>query len=127
MPRPKKKSQPEPSPAEQAARSRTMKGNSELATAFGITDAQPRELVRVESLPDPPETVAPGAPAPERETPLNIDEAVANIFREEADEIRVRLARYGIAFDARMQTEFCDHGMALLTGMVGGGAIGRRR
>jgi hypothetical protein len=37
------------------------------------------------------------------------------------------LKRFGVAFDTRMQQEFCDHGMALLTGLVGGGATGRRR
>jgi hypothetical protein len=114
-----------PSSAEAAARQRTLKGNQELAAAFDITDGAPRELVRVDSLPDPPETVLPAAPA--RETPVNIDEAVANIFREEADEIGVRLKRFGIVFDTRMQQEMVDHGMALLTGLVGGGAIGRRR
>jgi len=118
---------PKPSSAEQFARQRTLKGNPELAAPFDITDAPPRELVKVDSLPDPPETVVAGAPAPERETPLNIDEAVMNIFREEGEEIRVRLARFGITFDSRMQQEMVDHGMALLTGLVGGGAIGRRR
>jgi hypothetical protein len=121
------KRKPEPSSAEQYARQRALKGNPELASAFDITEGAPRELVRVDSLPDPPESVLPGAPAPERETPLNIDEAVANIFREEADEIGIRLARYGVPFDGRMKQELVDHGMALLTGLVGGGAIGRRR
>jgi hypothetical protein len=106
-----------------------MKFNQELADAFGIIPGQdpPRETVSVASLPDPPEAIIPGGPAPERDTPLNIDEAIANIFRDEADEIGVRLARFGVPFSAGQKQEMVDHGMALLTGLVGGGAIGRRR
>jgi hypothetical protein len=104
-----------------------MKGSAELAAAFDIHDAPPRELVRVESLPDPPDVVVPGAPAPERDTPMDLDETIVNIFREEADELSVRLKRYGVNFSPQMQQEFCDHGMALLSGLVSGGASVRRR
>jgi hypothetical protein len=123
LPKPKPKT---PSTAEQYARSRTLKGNAELASAFGITDSPPRELVRVDSLPDPPDAAIPGPPTPERESPLNVEEAVTNIFREEADEIGIRLARFGIAFHPGQKQELVDHGLALIAGLVGGGAIARR-
>lgn len=127
-PRPKVKA-PQPSSAEQFARSRVMKGNSELAAAFDVTDAPPRELVRVESLPDPPDAVLPGAPAPERETPLNIEETCISIFREEADELGERLKRFGIAFQPSQKQSLVDYCLALVSpGInIGGGAIARRR
>jgi hypothetical protein len=127
-PRPKAKA-PQPSSAEQFARSRALKGSSKLAEAFGITDGPPRELVRVESLPDPPDVIVPGAPAPDRETPMNIEETCIAIFREEADELGERLKRFGIAFHPSQKQSMVDYLMALITpaASVGGGAIARRR
>jgi hypothetical protein len=120
---------PQPSSAEQFARSRVLKGSAELAAAFDIHDAPPRELVRVESLPDPPDIVVPGAPAPERETPMNIEETCIAIFREEADELATRLARFGVAFHPAQKQSLVDYLMALITpaASIGGGAIARRR
>jgi hypothetical protein len=120
---------PQPSSAEQFARSRVMKGSAELAAAFDIHDAPPRELVRVESLPDPPDAVVPGAPAPAPDTPMNIEETCIAIFREEADELGERLKRFGIAFHPSQRQSLVDYCMALVTpGMnVSGGAVARRR
>jgi hypothetical protein len=128
MTRPKAKA-PQPSSAEQFARSRTLKGNSKLAEAFDIHDAPPREVVRVDSLPDPPEVIVPGAPSPALETPMNIEETCVAIFREEADELGERLKRFGIAFHPAQRQSLVDYCMALITpqASVGGGAIARRR
>jgi hypothetical protein len=100
-----------------------------MAAAFGVTDGPPRELVRVESLPDPPDVVIPGAPAPERETPMNIEETCIAIFREEADELGERLKKFGVAFQPSQKQSLVDYLMALITPAagIGGGAIGRRR
>jgi hypothetical protein len=105
-----------------------MKFNQELADQFGIIPGAdpPREVVKVAALPDPPPAIVPGGPAPSREQPLNIDEIAVNILKEEAQELAVRLNRYGVAFNAMMQQEMVDHGMALLSGLVGGGARARR-
>jgi hypothetical protein len=120
---------PQPPSAEQFARSRVLKGNSEMAAAFGVTDGPPRELVKVDSLPDPPDVVIPGAPAPERDTPMNIEETCIAIFREEADELGERLKRFGIAFHPSQRQSLVDYCMALITpqASIGGGAIARRR
>jgi hypothetical protein len=127
-PRPKVKT-PQPSSAEQFARARALKGSAELAAAFDIHDAPPRELVRVESLPDPPDVVVPGAPAPERESPMNIEETCIAIFREEADELGERLKKFGIAFHPSQRQSLVDYCMALITpsANIGGGAIRGRR
>jgi hypothetical protein len=123
----KRKAVPQPSTAEQFARARGLKGNAELASAFDIGDAPPRELVKVDYLPDPPDVQVPGPAAPERETALDLDDTIAKILREEAEELGMRLARFGVRFDPRMKQEMIDHGMALLAGAVGGGAIARRQ
>ena len=116
-----------------------MKYNAELAEAFGVqpsVDAPepPRETVRVESLPDPPgtEVMQAGQARRTRSTEkVNIDEAVMNIFREEAEEIRIRLDRFGIKFTPAMQQDLTDHLFTLLALdqqglLIGGGALVRR-
>src|SRR6266478_7098410 len=91
-----------PSEAERRARARSLKANPELAEAYGIGEDPPRELVRVDSLPDPPATEVIEAAAPRHRrqpsTNVNVDEAVLNILRDEMDELAVRLDRFGVAF-----------------------------
>jgi hypothetical protein len=124
----KRKPAPEPAPRRGNP---PLKYNQSLAEAFGVHPSieapeREREVVRVDSLPDPPAVVVPGGPAPERETGLNAEEQAVRIFREEADEIGVRLGRFGIPFHPGQKQELVDHGMALLTGLVGGGTLVRR-
>ena len=134
-PRPKTKL-PErvPSEAERRARARSLKANPELAEAYGIGDDPPRELVRVDSLPDPPATEVIEAAAPRhRRQPasLNVDEAVLNILRDEMDELAVRLDRFGVAFTPAMKQDVVDHIFGMMISMaggqtIGGGALARR-
>jgi len=127
-----KKLPPQPSAAEQAARSRGFKGNAELAEQFGITDDFHRELVKVDSLPDPPatETVERVIHGKRRtksqKIEMNPEEYVMIVLKEEAEEVAVRLERIGIAFGPMAQQQLVDYGMAILTGMVGGGTLARR-
>lgn len=127
-----KQAQPRVSAAEQAARARGFKGNPELAEQFGISDAPPRELVKVEYIPDPPttETVEKVVPGKRRSRPtkleINPEEYTMNVLKEEAEEIAVRLERIGIGFGPNAQQQLVDYGMAILTGMVGGGTLARR-
>jgi hypothetical protein len=133
LPKPKPR---QPSQAEIAARSRGMKGSQEMREAFGINDEFVRETVRVDSLPDPPGTEvieAAQASHSRRATPakVNVDEAVIQILREEAQEISIRFERFGISFPANMQQDLIDHVYSLLALsaqglMVGGGAVARR-
>jgi hypothetical protein len=125
------------SPAEAAARARTLKERPGAREAFDIGEDYVRETVRVDSLPDPPGTEAAepqvaarsrrASPAPK----VNADEAAMNILREEAQEIGTRLALFGIAFGPQMQQDMVDHVYSLLAmqaqGFIaGGGAIARR-
>ena len=126
-----------PSEAERRARARSLKANPELAEAYGIQPGQdpPRELVAVDSLPDPPATeVIEAAVGRSRRAPapsVNVDEAILNILREEMDELSVRLDRFGVAFTPAMKQDMVDHAFGMMISMaggqtVGGGAIGRR-
>lgn len=135
-PRPKPKP-PErvPSEAELRARARSLKANPELAEAYGIQPGAdpPRELVRVDSLPDPPATEVIEAATRGRRAPKvdNIDEVVLNVLREEMDELGTRLERFGVAFSAAMRQDMVDHAFGMMVSVaggqsVGGGAIGRR-
>lgn len=110
-----------------------LKHNAKIAEAFGIVPGAdpPRETVRVDSLPDPPDVVLPGPRAPQRAEPINVEESVQNILREESEEISIRLNRFGVAFTPQMQQELVDHVFAMLAlnaqGMaIGGGAIASR-
>lgn len=110
-----------------------LKFNAKAAEAFGIQPGAdpPRETVQVDAIPDPPEAVVPGPRAPQRVEPLNIEESVVNILREESEEIAVRLNRFGVAFPPNLQQELVDHVFAMLAlsaqGMaIGGGAIASR-
>lgn len=101
----------------------------ELAEQYGIRPDipdPPRETVKVDSLPDPPNVEAPHTARPEQ-AQINREEAVANVLKEEFQELAVRLDRFGVALSALMQQELFDFSMALLGGMVGGGAISRRQ
>lgn len=125
-----------PSEAELRARARTLKFNKEAAEAFGIDPTQdpPRELVRVDSLPDPPatEVIQAAAPRHRQAAPVvNLDEAVLNILREEMDELATRLERFGVAFPPAMKQDTVDHIFGMMISMaggqtVGGGALARR-
>ena len=54
MPAKRKPSPPQPKTPEQFARQRSLKGNTDLADKFGVMEDIPREVVKVDSLPDPP-------------------------------------------------------------------------
>ena len=129
MPRAKSKVQPETPRRGHPP----LKYNKEMAEQFGISPNEPdapRELVKVESLPDPIEVdkrPTRGRPAPRREEPLNIDEAVLTILRDEMEELGVRLDRFSVKLTAGMKQDMIDHAFALLGGFVqGGGAIASR-
>lgn len=133
----KTKSQPDPkkripSAAEVAARARGFKGNEKLKEQFGINDDFVRETVKVSELPTPPATEAMAASARSRSPhSVNVEAAILQIFQEEADEIRVRLERFGVAFTPVMMQDLVDHLFALLAMhgqglLVGGGALARR-
>lgn len=119
-----------PSAAEQAARNRSLKTNAKLAEQFGINDDYQRELVAVDSLPDPPGTEVMEQVETRRRTrepKVNVDEAVMNILKDEMGELGMRLAKFGVRFDDGMQQDTVDHVFALLGGFVqGGGAIASR-
>jgi hypothetical protein len=106
-----------------------LKYNSKVAEQFGVqpsVDAPeaPRELVQVDHIPVPPTEEA--APARGKNPQMNPEERVLAILREEAEEISIRLERLGIVFGPAQQQELVDYGMAILSGLVGGGAIARR-
>lgn len=133
---PKKPAERKPSAAELAARARSLTPRKGAEEAFDMGSDYVRELVVVDSLPDPPATEVMEAAqqgrkktaVPER---VNIDEAVMNILREEAQEIQIRFERYGLAFPPQLQQDMIDHVYSLLALngqgiMTGGGAIARR-
>jgi hypothetical protein len=102
--------------------------NKEMAEQYGINPDipdPPRETVKVDHLPDPPEVQATGTARP-AQAHVNLEETVINILKEELEELSVRLDRFGVALTPSMQQDMLDHAMALLGGFVGGGAIGRR-
>jgi hypothetical protein len=110
--------------------------NQKIADQFGVMPAvdaaePPRELVRVDHIPTPPDVEAPQAPPRgQRKAPVvdeNPEDRVAIILREELSELAERLHRFGVRFDAPMQQSMFDYGMAVLAGAVGGGAIGSRQ
>jgi len=104
-----------------------LKFNQELAEQFGITPGAdaPREVVVAAELPDPP--LMEHAPAaPKRETPLNVEEAVLQVMREEFDELAVRLDRFGVRLEPAMRQEMVDHAFAVLGGYALGGTLVRR-
>lgn len=127
-----KKASSEVSQAEAAARARGFKGNRELAEQFGISDDNHRELVRVDYIPDPPPTeavekVVTGRKRRKPETlAVSPDDFANTVLREAAGEICTRLERIGIAFTPQMQQQYVDYGMAILSGLVGGGTLAAR-
>lgn len=105
-----------------------LKFNSKIAEQFGIQPAidapeNPRELVKVDHIPVPP-TEQPTARG--QNPPMNPEERVLAILREEAEEIGIRLEKFGVPFGPPAQQQLVDYGMAILSGLVGGGAIARR-
>jgi hypothetical protein len=106
-----------------------MKFNQKIADQFGIQpsidapEAQ-RELVKVAHIPTPP--IEEAVTASGKNPPMNSEERVLAILREEAEELSARLKFFGIAFSPAQQQELVDYGMAILSGLVGGGAIARR-
>lgn len=105
-----------------------MKGSAVLAEQFAVNlgDA-PRELVKVEALPDPPPTVSQTA---QGEIPLSED-AIVQVLREEMDDLAVRLERFGIKFHVRLQQDAMDYILTVISlsaqgQAYGGGAIARR-
>lgn len=126
-----------------------LKVNRQLAERFGIDSDRPdppREMVKVDSLPDPPRTIEPVAesasasagpvtvataaaqsPSPSP-SPLPIDldleETILHILAEEMDELAARLAPFNISLDTSARQQLVDTAMALLAGAVrAGGAI----
>lgn len=100
----------------------------ELAEQYGIhpdLPDPPRETVKVDSLPDPPLVEAPNTARPEQAN-LGREDVVANVLKEEFSELAVRLERFGVLLSPSMQQEMFDFSMAVLGGIVGGGAISRR-
>jgi hypothetical protein len=105
-----------------------LKYRPELAERYGINPDipdPPRETVKVDYLPDPPEVQAPNTARPQQ-AQINLEESVIGVIREEFDELRIRLERFGVQLTPAMQQDMLDHTMALLAGFVGGGAISRR-
>lgn len=104
------------------------KYNRELAEQFGIDPGvpdAPRQTIRVDSIPTPTEVQAPRSARP-AQAHVNLEEAVLNILKEEMDELSIRLERFGVSFNSSMQQEMVDFAMAVLSGMAGGGTLGRR-
>ena len=94
------------------------------AFARSIPEDHPREIVHVDYLTDPTGTavsVSPGA------APVNRDEMIVNVIREEIDELAVRLDRYGVELAVAGREQLIDTALAILGGYGGGGAISGRR
>ena len=105
-----------------------LKYNREMADRYGINPDQPdppRETVIVDHLPDPPDVEPSPAPRTIREQ-VNVEESVINLLKQEFGELSKRLEAVGVALSPAMQQECVDFMMALLGGLVGGGAIARR-
>jgi hypothetical protein len=122
--------QPKPQPERRGRPA--LRFNRELADQFGIQPAidapdPPRELVQVDHIPTPPDVEQPVAPDRKgNPTSANPEETIEHILREEAEELSVRLSKFGVDFGPAQQQALVDYGMALLTGLVGGGAVGHR-
>jgi hypothetical protein len=111
-----------------------LKFNQELADTFGINPGQdtPRELVKVDHIPVPPDVEHPEAPPRGKRkqavVPDNPEDRVAVILKEEMEELAVRLSRFGVPFSPANQQSLIDYAMAVLSGGIGtGGAIARRQ
>jgi hypothetical protein len=124
-----------PSPAVERRGNPPLKYNQELADTFGIHPSveapePPRELVRVDHIPVPPDADNPPAPPRGKKNEDVVMDASEDrlvlILREEMEELSERLKRFGIRFDASAQQSMVDYGMAVLAGAVGGGAVARR-
>lgn len=126
-----------------------LKVNRQLAERFGIDPDRPdppREMVKVDSLPDPPGTIEPVAasasasasagpvtvataaaqsPSPSpTPPPIDLEETILHILAEEMDELAARLAPFNISLDTSARQQLVDTAMALLAGAVrAGGAI----
>jgi hypothetical protein len=106
-----------------------LKPNKELAEQFGIdpNPDPPRELVKVEYIPVPPDSEHPEPPARRTEVvSATPEDRISTILAEEMDELGVRLARFGVAFTAPQKQDVVDYTMSRLMGFGGGGAIARR-
>ncbi len=132
---PKTKIDPVVSAAQEAARNRGFKGNAELAEQFGINDNFQREVVKVDHLPDPPDTIVVQAAEKKKgkkastsaeALEISAEDMAARIIKDEIDELAFRLDRIGVPFDAKKQQELFDYGVALISGMGGGGTLARR-
>lgn len=99
-----------------------------MAEQYGINPDipdPPRETIKVDHLPDPPDVIAPNTARPQQGQ-VNLEDSVVNVLKEELEELAVRLQRFGVNLNPAMQQDMLDHAMALLSGFVGGGAISRR-
>jgi hypothetical protein len=99
-----------------------------MAEQYGINPDvpdPPRETVKVDHIPDPPEVQAQGSARP-TQAHINVEEAVSTVLKEEMEELAVRLDRFGISLNTAMQQDLVDYAMALLGGFVSGGARGHR-
>jgi hypothetical protein len=106
-----------------------LKHNADLAEQFGIVPGPdpPRELVKVDHIPTPPDVEMPEAPARgKKAVDANPEDSVITILREEMDELRIRLERFGVPFTSAQQQDVVDYAMSRLMGYGGGGAIARR-
>lgn len=123
---PRRKPDPEPERRGHPA----LKANPKLAEQFGIIPGAdpPRELVHVQSLPDPPASDTPVAPGRREEfVEAQSEDRVAQIVREEMDELSTRLRRFGVEFNPSQQQTVVDYTLSVLAGYGGGGAIARRQ
>jgi hypothetical protein len=122
---PKRKAQPEEPRRGHAA----IKHNADLAEQFGINVGPdpPRQLVKVDFIPTPLDVEQPESSSRGKKTvDANPEDSVITILREEMDELRVRLERFGVPFTAAQQQDVVDYAMSRLMGYGGGGAIARR-
>jgi hypothetical protein len=107
-----------------------LKYNKEIAEQFGIEPGAdpPRELVKVASIPVPPDVDEPEAPARGKTTvDAGPEDRLVLVLKEEMDELEVRLARFGVAFTGSQKQDVVDYTMSRLMGYGGGGAIARRQ
>jgi hypothetical protein len=119
------------SQAEQLARSRAMKGNPEMAQKYGIDQDYVRELVKVDSLPDPPPTEPMVQAQSSRQTQTAPELTVLSILNDAIDEMQFRFSNLGIIFSPQMKQDLIDHTMTLIAlqqsgQLAGGGVLARR-
>ena len=106
-----------------------LKANKDLAEQFGIdpNPDPPRELVKVEYIPIPPDSEHPEAPTRRSETVvLPPEDRIVAILAEELDELGTRLARFGVSFSSAQKQDVLDYAMSRLMGFGGGGTLARR-